>query len=313
MSDLDTNRAGTGIMRRLAPDMAPTALGELVRYLLSTSALARDGFRILTPGWALGPFRQNPQFLFAHQTDQPTIGKVRTVEIVGDELRGAVEFAKFPFAQLIRSLVVDGFMPAVSVGFLPIEWDRVQPNVITKAELVECSAVPVGSLPTALAEAPGRGVDMDHLRWLADRALEQPHLSASRSEMAMMVRSAAAGVSRSGRVLSAANEAELRAAHQEIMSGHTMVASGADRLLSVCDQAAAGGDMQGEGEPDEDDAVGTRRRRAAAVRTRVRVRELDEAIEPLLRREARAAEIGRMSEADRRRLARSRLAELQGR
>lgn len=82
-------------------------------------------------------------------------------------MKGDIEFADaetYPFADTVHRFYKGGFLNAVSVGWLPLEWsaskDRTRPGGIdfTKAELLEVSCVPVPSLPTALAEARARGI-----------------------------------------------------------------------------------------------------------------------------------------------------------
>lgn len=86
---------------------------------------------------------------------------------------------------------MNGFLPATSVGFIPLE--RSAPDVISKAELLEINAVPIGSLPSALTEGPVRNVDLDRLDHLAARALSQPgRMEESRARVCGMVRSAVA-------------------------------------------------------------------------------------------------------------------------
>src|SRR3984893_17409338 len=156
------------------------ASGAAVERLGSVSRAAKDGSRVVTfcfsdgsvdrvgdtisvTGWDLASFRSNPVCLWAHDSSSPPIGRVRRTYISGERLMGDVEFASaetYPFADQIYRLVVDGFVRAVSVGFLPIEWkwadddDRFGID-FQRQELLEISVVPVPANARALIEAKG--------------------------------------------------------------------------------------------------------------------------------------------------------------
>lgn len=166
-------RAATG-----AADLANSS-GRIVRYLFSDPSVARDNHTI--SAWKLGHFEANPVFLWAHQADEPPIGRI--VEIIDQKgfLRGAVEYCErdiYPFADTIFQLVRGGFLNAVSVSWEPIEWafttDRSRPGGVDfkLAELLEVSQVPVPALPTALATARAEGIDTGPLFAWAERILD---------------------------------------------------------------------------------------------------------------------------------------------
>jgi HK97 family phage prohead protease len=189
-----------GMLTRLAPAaFVDVETSGLVNYTYSDSGGASDMHSIATPGWVLDRYRKAPVFLFAHRSDQPPIGKTVAIWTDGDRLRGSVKFASHPFAQMIAELVRDGFMPGVSVGWWPIEYtwsrDPSRPGGmnVSKAELVEVSAVPVPSLSSAVAD--GRSADLDKLDWLAQQA-ERDSLGV---EAQCMVRSVLAVSSVQGR------------------------------------------------------------------------------------------------------------------
>lgn len=143
---------------------------------------------ILTSGWDLKNFRANPVFLWAHDPDQPPIGKVVNIESVTtkrtfrgvgkdgeDEVRDVkglafdVQFAERdvnPFADVVYQLFLKGFMKGSSVGFqnngrkVIEDEDELKklglkpPSgvVLTKNELLELSAVPIPANPNALVD-----------------------------------------------------------------------------------------------------------------------------------------------------------------
>jgi hypothetical protein len=153
--------------------------GRLIRYLFSDPSVARDNHTIAA--WKLGNYERNPVFLWAHQSDEPPIGRVAEVVDQKGFLRGAVEYAErdvYPFADTIFQLVRGGFLNAVSVSWDPIDWsfstDRSRPGGVDfkLAELLEVSQVPVPALPTALATARSQGIDTGPLFDWAERILD---------------------------------------------------------------------------------------------------------------------------------------------
>ncbi len=130
---------------------------------ISTSARDRQN-EVLDPnGVDMRNFKTNPIVLFAHQYDQPPIGKALWIKRDGDAIVAKVQFAKTEFAQEIFGLFKDGFMKAFSVGFIPKTWEdgdgqKTPSRTYTKWELLEFSAVPVPANPEALMLAIQRGL-----------------------------------------------------------------------------------------------------------------------------------------------------------
>src|SRR5262245_40930166 len=92
----------SGIAASIGPNTRP------VHYMFSYSSVARDGHTIATSGWDLTAFRTNPVCLWSHMADQPPIGRVVDIAVVGDQLRGSVVFADastYEFADTVFKLV----------------------------------------------------------------------------------------------------------------------------------------------------------------------------------------------------------------
>jgi len=137
-----------------------------IRFLASTPDPDRDGERIPPTAFEkhLPGFMQNPVFLacHAHRLDSgepPVIGKIIRAWVeakVG--LWIIVEFTTSELGEKYWQLYRDGFMKAVSVGFIPIEWHDLIENGETvrtfdEVELLEVSAVAVPSNRGALARS----------------------------------------------------------------------------------------------------------------------------------------------------------------
>jgi HK97 family phage prohead protease len=135
--------------------------------LVSTATIDRSGEVLLPEGADLTAFRKNPVVLFAHNYQEPPIGKALWVKKTAQGIVSKVQFAKTQFAEEVYQLYKDGFMRAFSVGFLPKNWedtpeeksnDGKKPRrKYTEWEMVEYSAVPVPANPDALALALQKG------------------------------------------------------------------------------------------------------------------------------------------------------------
>lgn len=133
-----------------------------LRFIASTERVARDGDIVEASAWRFEDFlKSHPSFLWAHDHQIPPIGKALSAEIVtdGDEsrLEIVVEFHTDEFADRILRLYKDGFLRAVSVGFMAKSWETPSDEtraerglgpwgvIITEADLFELSAVSVPS------------------------------------------------------------------------------------------------------------------------------------------------------------------------
>ena len=131
-----------------------------IPFKFITGALDRDSEVMIPMGAQLKNFKKNPVFLWAHNFGQllPPIGKVVKMKKDSESFRGVVEFdLNDPFAKLIYEKYKEGFLNAVSVGFIPLAVD-VEPRVDgqqgfthTKYEVIEISGAPVPSNAEALS------------------------------------------------------------------------------------------------------------------------------------------------------------------
>lgn len=134
---------------------------DIFSIIASTSAVDRQGDVVDQKGWELGNFMKNPVLVWAHDYSQLPIGKVVSAQVVKGKLVADFVFASQemnPFAQQVKSLYMEGFLNASSVGFIPLER---QGNTITKAELLELSLVPVPANQEALRLAMSKGLNVD--------------------------------------------------------------------------------------------------------------------------------------------------------
>lgn len=135
--------------------------GEGMEFVLSDATVDRVGDVIEPDGWDLKNFKKNPIALFGHNSGFP-IGKWENLRVEGGKLIARLKFAaKGTSARIdeLASLVEQGILRAVSVGFRPIKSEPLDPERpygpqrYTKQELLETSLVSVPANPAALAFA----------------------------------------------------------------------------------------------------------------------------------------------------------------
>jgi hypothetical protein len=152
---------------------------RILQFVGSDETPDRDNDIIEVAGWKLENYMKNPVFIWAHEYDQPPIGKAVNVMIDAGakKLLFDVKFPtaeEYPFADTIYKLYKGGYLNATSVGFhgmkhktrdeeavlnLP-EWQRGRRYM--EQELLELSAVPVPANPNALMSIRSKGfTDVD--------------------------------------------------------------------------------------------------------------------------------------------------------
>lgn len=146
-----------------------TSDGRGMEFVLSDATVDRAGDIVEPTGWDLSAFLANPIALFGHQSSFP-IGKWTNVRVAGGKLIGRLEMAAAgTSARLdeLRSLVEQGILRAVSVGFQPLEAepiDKGRPHAgrrFKRQALLEASLVSVPANPAALSVAKALGISDD--------------------------------------------------------------------------------------------------------------------------------------------------------
>lgn len=159
------------MIRRVITAEVKESEGRVLEFVGSDETQDRMDEVIRADGWQLKNFKENPVFMWVHDYKQPPIGKAKKVWIDKEakKLKFNIEFAPaetYEFADTIYKLYKGGFLRAVSVGFIPIEFEEGEGaeedfgkptkkprKVYTKQDLLELSGVPVPANPNALGEA----------------------------------------------------------------------------------------------------------------------------------------------------------------
>jgi len=144
-------------------------------FTFIASGIKEDRYgEIVDPsGWDFKAFKKNPVMLWGHNHSIPAIARVTKIWKDEKQVYAEAEWAPTPFAQEIRQLVEAGFIGAVSVGFIPREWEGEWPNYkFIDQELLEISVVNVPAYAEALiTEAKSMGLN-EVLKSLED--VEEP-------------------------------------------------------------------------------------------------------------------------------------------
>ena len=136
----------------------PSEIGSAIRFVASTEGQARDGLVIEARGWQLDEYKANPSVLWAHdyRGERLPIGRAADVWVDGDRLMADILFdQEDPFAVAVEKKYRSGVLSSVSVGWDSLEVDG---RRVTKANLLDISAVPVPGDPDALMERQIRGL-----------------------------------------------------------------------------------------------------------------------------------------------------------
>lgn len=150
-------------------------------FVASTNRVDRQG-DIVEQNFDFKQFKQNPVLLWGHDYSAPPIGKVVKVwtqkrekanGTADKETRARVKFVDaeiYPFAGMVKSMIDDGFLSAVSIGFRPLERAQVSDEEreklgmgpwgerFTKSEWLELSVVPVPANSDAVLAGVSKGL-----------------------------------------------------------------------------------------------------------------------------------------------------------
>lgn len=147
--------AGTVIHKTVA------APGDGLNFVLSDETKDRMGDVINADGWELKNFKKNPIALFGHNSSFP-IGTWSNMRVEGGKMMARLNLAARGTSARIDeliSLVEQGILRAVSVGFMPLKAEPLDENKpydgtrFLKQELLETSLVSVPANPAAIALA----------------------------------------------------------------------------------------------------------------------------------------------------------------
>lgn len=157
-------RGNSDVLFRAAPsEVVPVDVAEnnVFKFIITTNNVDRYGDIVEPSGMDATLFNENPVFLFNHisHSDLMPIGKCLSLTpsengVVGETvIHGKTELSKDALV-----MVQEGYLRAVSIGFMPTEWENMptekgswcEPRRYTKWQLLEYSLVNIPANPYAL-------------------------------------------------------------------------------------------------------------------------------------------------------------------
>ena len=131
------------------------------RFVISSEAKNKNGFRVRTEGIGLKDYNSNPLLLWMHQRPEGKskdeilpIGNIVEIELKDGKLTGKLAFDETdPFALSLYEKVENGTLRMVSAGLLPLTWSEDTNGEIwlETSTMMEVSLVDIGSNSEALA------------------------------------------------------------------------------------------------------------------------------------------------------------------
>jgi HK97 family phage prohead protease len=189
------------VVQRLAPSAAALD-AETLSVVASDESVDRYGDVIRVSGWELDNYRANPVVLFGHDSRQ-IVGSSE-VRVKGKKLMSDITLAApgtSPVVDMVRALIDQKLLKAVSVGFRPTK----EPNVIRDEkndrvtgyefigqELLELSLVSVPANAAALAVAKAFPVEVQRIVLAHDPEKVSEFVAQRRARIAAL-RSGASG------------------------------------------------------------------------------------------------------------------------
>lgn len=161
--------------------------GSKVEATITTESMDRDGEVVISQGMNSTEFELNPIVFYNHDYDQP-IGKISELRRGDGKIDATINFAQRPegfegsyFPEFVESLVDQGIVKGISIGFAPLEggvrraskednerYGQGVRQVYSKWKLMEVSVAPLPANPTALVSAVNKGIcsQDDISKWL---------------------------------------------------------------------------------------------------------------------------------------------------
>jgi HK97 family phage prohead protease len=160
------------VVHKAAPNAAPLD-ADTLSVVASDESVDRYGDIIRASGWELASYERNPVVLFGHNSRE-IVGTSET-RVKGKKLMSDITLAApgtSPVVDMVRALVSQRILKAVSVGFRPTKEpnvlrdeknDRVTGYEFIGQELLELSLVSVPANAAALAVAKAFPVEVQRI------------------------------------------------------------------------------------------------------------------------------------------------------
>ena len=156
---------GQVIRKNVTPILKDLGDG-VIEAVIASDSIDRSGERIEIDGLDIRHYKNhNPIVAWAHNYDEPSIAQTTKIWKSAGKVIARMKFAieEYDFAHLIYKLYKGGYMRMFSIGFIPkdVEEDKNGTFVFKESEMVEYSAVLIGSNRDALMRAKSIGLNID--------------------------------------------------------------------------------------------------------------------------------------------------------
>ena len=171
-----------GSLDEVRKNVTDETAGFGVPFVVSDSEVDRDNDRVMAKGLNLDNFlAAKAPVLFAHNQRDLPVARAPDTKRVGTKIKSTAEFPSadlYEFGNTVGRLVLNDFLGAASIGFLPTEWKFVDERGdwaldFLKADLLEYSIVPVPANPRALAGAKSMGIELRSVIEWCEKTLDE--------------------------------------------------------------------------------------------------------------------------------------------
>ena len=117
-----------GSLDEVRKNVTDETAGFGVPFVVSDSEVDRDNDRVMAKGLNLDNFlAAKAPVLFAHNQRDLPVARAPDTKRVGTKIKSTAEFPSadlYEFGNTVGRLVLNDFLGAASIGFLPTEWNR---------------------------------------------------------------------------------------------------------------------------------------------------------------------------------------------
>ena len=165
---MNTAKYNAGDKGALVCKASAGRIADTYDFVLSTEDVDRHGDIVVQSGLNTKSFEQNPIALFQHDHNAP-VGVWSNIRRVGKATVGTfkpVAKGTSRIGDIARSLLEQGVLKAVSIGFAGVEKTYLEPRGVKylKSDLLEVSLVSVGANPNALMIAKSLSMTDDEIQ-----------------------------------------------------------------------------------------------------------------------------------------------------
>jgi HK97 family phage prohead protease len=182
LAQAGTPEPESGLRKAFTAEVKAESDSRVLNFTISTASVDRAGDTVAVSGWRTAEYRKNPVVLWAHDYTSLPVARSLNEWIEGGALKAKAEFTPPGLARFndtVFEMYKQGFLSAVSVGFLPTKWAWTEDKErkfgidFMEQDLLEFSAVPVPANADALIEARSAGVDIEPVKAWASALIKR--------------------------------------------------------------------------------------------------------------------------------------------